>query len=138
MASAGIDMRTGRVLTDFDHVVQSVRIIFSTRLGSRVMLRWFGSGLPELLGRRIVPATVSRYITLIALSIFAWEPRLQVVAVRTGGNTANAVALGELTFEVLCYYRPRGHLGDFTIEGGLRRIGVGSNDNKITVSSLAA
>lgn len=137
MASTGLDRRTGRVLRDFDHVLQSLDVIFGTRLGERVMLRWFGSGLPELLGRRITPRLVSLYVTLLALSIKLWEPRLEVVAISAAGNTVEAVRLGELRFVVQVYYRPNGHLGDFSVEGGLRAIGVAAADNRITVGLAA-
>lgn len=137
MGSVGLCRRTGRVLRDFDHVVQSVEVIFSTRLGSRVMLRWFGAGLVELLGRRITPRLVSLYCTLLALGITVWEPRLQVVSVDTTGNTIDAVRLGDLNFEVQVYYRPNGHKGDFTVEGGLRAILISANDNRVVVSAAA-
>lgn len=136
MASTGIDARTGRVLRDFDHVLQSLDVIFETRLGELVMLRWFGSGLAELLGRRITPRVISAYITLLALAIKTWEPRLDVAAVKAIGNTTDNVRLGELSFEVQVYYRPRGHLGDFTVEGGLRRIGIVSIDNRVAIQAV--
>lgn len=131
MASCGLDRETGLPLYDLDHVAQSVEFLFTTRLGELVMLRWFGSGVPELLGRRVTPAFVSVYRTILALAIATWEPRLQVVRVDTAGNTANAVSLGQLAFQVLAYYRPRGHLGDLTIEGGLRGFGLAVNDNRL-------
>lgn len=134
-ASTGLNGRTGRVLTDFDHVLQSLDVIFGTRLGELVMLRWFGSGLPELLGRRITPRLVALYVSILALAIKTWEPRLDVVAVKAPNNSAEAVRLGELHFEVQVYYRPRGHLGDFTVEGGLRRIGVATDSGRITVAA---
>ncbi len=140
MSSTGVDRWTGLPLSGFAHVVQCVDVIFSTRLGDMVMLRWFGAGLVELLGRRATLRNLALYRTLIALAISTWEPRLSVVAVRADDKTATGVALGRLKFTVLCYYRPNALKGDYTVEGGLRRIGVGaSNDNKaITVLDLAA
>lgn len=134
MASTGIDGRTGRVLQDFDHVLQCLDVIFATNLGERVMLRWFGSGLVRLLGRRITPRLMSLYLQLVGLAIYSYEPRLQLVGVKATGNTVEAVRLGDLRFELQVYYRPRGHLGDFTVEGGLRTMRVGlSGSSLITI-----
>lgn len=131
MASCGLDRETGLPSYDLDHVAQCVEFIYATRLGSLIMARGFGGGLVELLGRRITVRLVALYRMLLALSIAAWEPRLQVAFIRADGNTANAVRLGQLKFRVLAYYRPRGHLGDFTIEGGLRGFTLAAADNRI-------
>ncbi len=140
MASTGLDRFTGLPLSGFAHVVQCVDVIFSTRLGDMVMLRWFGCGLVELLGRRATQRNLDLYKTLIALGISTWEPRLAVVKVLAEGNTDSAVRLGRLRFQVLCHYRPNALKGDYRIEGGLRRIGVGAdNDNNaIRLTPLAA
>lgn len=116
MASCGIDRESGLPLYDLDHVAQHVETIFATRLGSLVMLRWYGGGLVELLGRRITPRRVALYRFLLALAITTWEPRLAVAYIDLAGNTTDAVRVGHLRFTVFAYYRPRGHLGDFTIE----------------------
>lgn len=138
--STGLDRRTGRLLTGLDHVCHCVEYIFATRIGSRVMLRWFGSGLPELLGRRATRRNLALYQTLIALGIRTWEPRLDVVRVTAAGTRPAELRLGELRFTVLCRYRPNALRGDFRVEGGLVRIGIGANDNfnRITVDRLAA
>jgi hypothetical protein len=133
VASCGLDRETGLPLRDLDHVRQSVQTIFTTRLGERVMLRWFGGGLTELLGRRITPALLRTYRMLLALAIATWEPRLQVVKIDGTGNSARAVELGQLKFTVICYYRPRGHLGDFRVEGGTRALDIFARDGRLVV-----
>lgn len=134
MASCGIDRATGLPLRDLDHVEQSVALLFTTRLGSIVMRRGLGSGLPELLGKRIVPELIGTYRALLALVINTYEPRLKVVRIDGAGNSAGAVRLGELSFRVLVYYRPRGHRGDFTVEGGLRAFSLRAADNSLLFS----
>lgn len=131
MASCGLDRETGLPSFDLAHVAQSVEFIYATRLGDYLMRRGFGGGLVELLGRRITPSLVARYRLLLALSIATWEPRLKVAFIRTDGTTTDGVRLGELKFRVLAFYRPRGHLGDFTIEGGLRGFTLAAADNRI-------
>ena len=44
----GISATTGRVLTGWDHCVQSLAKILTTRFNSRVMRRDFGSRVPDL------------------------------------------------------------------------------------------
>lgn len=131
MASCGLDRETGLPLYDLDHVAQHVETLFTTRLGDLIMARGYGAGVTELLGRRILPKLVAAYKTLLALAIATWEPRLQVVRIEASGNTANAVTLGQLQFQVLAYYRPRALDGDFAIEGGLRGFGLAVNDNRL-------
>ncbi|GEP11818.1 GPW/gp25 family protein [Methylobacterium gnaphalii] len=140
MSSTGIDRYTGAPLSDFEHVLQCVAVIFMTRIGEMVMLRWFGAGLPELLGRRATLTNLSLYRMVIALAINAWEPRLNVVKVVAAGNTADGLRLGELNFTILCEYRPKALTGDLTVEGGLRKIGLtAANDNTgIRLRVLAA
>ena len=36
----GMDRYTGKVLTGWDHVIQSMLVIFSTRFHERVLRRW--------------------------------------------------------------------------------------------------
>ncbi|BAQ50419.1 GPW/gp25 family protein [Methylobacterium aquaticum] len=144
MASCGLDRETGEPLYDLDHVYQSVGTLLTTRLAEMITLEWFGGGLAEILGRRLTPRLIDLYRTLLALAIRTWEPRLQVVrvyvpsATEANGNTLNAVTLGQIRFAVLAYYRPRGHLGDFTVEGGLRTFVVAANDNRLSVTLAAA
>ena len=137
MASCGLDRETGLPLRDLDHVAQCVQTVFSTRLGERVMLRWFGAGLTELLGRRITPRLLATYRMLLAVAISASEPRLQVTRIDASGNTTDAVTLGHLKFTVLCYYRPRAHLGDFTVEGGERALTISRSDTGALLVQLA-
>ena len=138
MTSTGIDRETGQPLSGFDHVVQCADVIFTTRIGEMIMLRWFAAGLAELLGRRITASNLGLYRSLIALGLATWEPRLAVVAVRADGNTAAAVTLGELRFVIECQYRPGALQGDLTVEGGLRQVTFGTDKGGISIGQSAA
>ena len=48
---SGMDASTGQPLTGSAHLVQSIRDILTTPIGSRVMRRDYGSRLPALLAR---------------------------------------------------------------------------------------
>lgn len=119
--SAGINRETGRLLTDFDHVVQSIGVIFSTGIGSAVLREWFGFPGMSLLGKLATATTISRFFRAIALALtlrqlngLPAEPRFRLVKITpiSLGRDGNLVVLLE------GIYFPRGHLGDFTPESG--------------------
>ena len=112
---SGIDRRTGRPLASFAHALQSVEVIISTRIGSRVMRRTFGGGVAELLGRAVTPSLFAAFQQLVATAIDTYEPRFRVRRVIPSGSTeaVRAGAVG-MTFEV--DYRPRALQGDLTVE----------------------
>jgi phage baseplate assembly protein W len=123
VGSAGVNRFTGRPLTDWDHVVQSIENIFSTRYFERVMREYVGSPVPRLLGELANPRNVSRFRWATTIAIFLFEPRFQPTHVdmfaldRTGDS--------EWRFDGI--YRPRGHLGDFT-PAGKRSMVLGVNE----------
>lgn len=119
MASVGIDRETGQIMTGFPHLVQSLYVIISTKFGARFRDRAFGSDIPPLLGRNIVPATFLRFITAFILAVELYEPRLRVVQVTFPGtsNSPDRIRAGQVGLAVLGQYMPNGHLGDYTTEG---------------------
>jgi phage baseplate assembly protein W len=112
---ADIDRRTGMVIDNYASAVQSVEIILSTRLGSRVMRREFGAGVVELLGRLMTARLFDVFKLLLAAAIDLWEPRFRVRWVHVNGS-ADELRLGTASVSIEVDYRPRGHLGDPTIE----------------------
>jgi len=123
---AGLDDQTGKVLGGFAHVVQSLGIIFTTSLRSRVMRRTFGSLNPAVLGRSMTPPVILRWKTALIIAIELWEPRYRADFVYdTGQDTSADVRAGQLSFVISGAYLPRGHLGDPTPEGGIQTVSVG-------------
>lgn len=120
--STGIDRDTGLPLSDLDHVRQSFQVIVTTRIGTRVMRRTFGALVPDLLGRNLVPATLSLFFSTIWLAVYLWEPRLDIVQVLYPApqNTPAALRLGHIGIAVLADYRPYALAGDITT--GVQRI----------------
>ena len=129
---AGINRRTFAVLSGWDHVVQSVEVLFTTRLGERVMLRHFTGGVADLLGRLLTPSLLSAFRVVIAMSIDLWEPRLKVRRVEFLGSVEE-IRQGHLKVVIQVDYRPKGHLGDFTVEG-IRTLNLGLSGSNIFVS----
>ena len=113
---SGIDRHTGRLIGGYESAVQSIEVIFTTRIGERAMRRHFGAGLAELLGRATTPALFSIWKMLMAVAIDLWEPRLRVRAVQVDASPGE-IRLGRAGIKVLVDWRPRALAGDFTVEG---------------------
>jgi uncharacterized protein len=109
--STGISAVTGAVLTDWEHVQQSIRKILSTPIGSRVMRRDFGSDLPDLIDAKMVSRNILAVFSAAAIAIMKWEPRFRV----TSASVTDATANGMLGIELTGTYFPRGHLGDYSV-----------------------
>jgi len=124
MASTGVNRHTGRLLTDWEHVLQSIEVILATRFGDRVMRRWFGSNIPVLLGRNMVTVTFVRFYAAVGVAL-TQEPRVELIRI----SPLSATREGHAGFLIELHYRPRGHLGDFTVEGTKRiTVSPGSGD----------
>jgi phage baseplate assembly protein W len=121
----GINKDTGRVLSGWQHVLQSLEVIFSTRFGERVLIRWFGSFVPLLLGETMTQPTVLRFWTAICIAVDLWEPRFKITKITPTG-TPEDMRVGKIGFIIDGVYRPRGHLGDLTPDGP-RRITIGDD-----------
>lgn len=116
---AGLDRRTGRPIDNFASALQGVEVILSTRLASRVMRREFGGGAAELLGRAFTPKLFALWKQLVATAIDLWEPRFKVRRVLVDASPEE-LRSGQSGVVVEADFRPRGHLGDFTVERVVR------------------
>lgn len=110
MSSTGLNRETGALLRDFDHVRQSIGVILTTPIGSRVMRREFGSEIFDLIDRPMTARVMLAIYAAAAVAIARWEPRFSV----TGLSLLEASADGVMGLEVTGTYYPRGHLGDFS------------------------
>ena len=110
MASTGINAVTGRILQDWAHVAQSIGVILTTRIGTRVMRREFGSELLGLIDRPMTDRIVLAVYAAVATALALWEPRFVLrscAIVRAGPD-------GVIGLRLAGDYLPRGHLGDRT------------------------
>lgn len=112
---AGIDRRTGMVIDNLACAYQGVEVTLSKRIGSVIMLREFGGGVVELLGRLVTPALFDAWKQLIATAIDLWEPRFRVRRVLPTA-TVDELRTGKIGLVIEADFRPRGHVGDFTAE----------------------
>lgn len=102
----GMDRRTGRKLSGLDHLWQSVEDILTTRIGSRVMRRSYGSDLPNLIDEPFNEAVRLDMIAATADALGRWETRFKVTSVSIIHTYTNGKARVEI--DVAGDYLPDG------------------------------
>lgn len=129
---AGIDRETFGVMRDgWAHTLQSLGVLFVTRIGSRIMRRTVGSAVPAILGRSMTEARILRFKAAIIVACELWEPRFAIDVVFRPDegqgplNTPDAMRQGTLAFQAIGEYRPRALQGDLTPEPLPRSITIG-------------
>ena len=110
---AGINRETGKPLSGWDHVEQSLRVLFTTPRLSRVMRRHIGSKLARLVDEPISPVTVIKFYAAVADATDNFEPRFKITRMRLAEDSA--VTTGQALMDIEGVYYPRGHLGDFSV-----------------------
>lgn len=89
----GMSATSGRRLETLDHLRQSIRDILTTPIGSRVMLREYGSLLFALIDAPMDKATVLDIIQATAGAIGRWEPRVRVERVEVSDMVPGQIEL---------------------------------------------
>jgi len=97
--------------------MQSIHVIFTTRIGERIMRRTFGSAVPGLLGRNLTPKTIHRFVVAFVVAIELWEPRFKVRKLGLSGKSTSAPGArqGKIGILIEGDYRPNALEGDFTV-----------------------
>lgn len=111
MAGTGFSRTSGSSLSGFEHVGQSIDVILTTPIGSRVMRREFGSELFGLIDRPLTDRVILAIYAAAVIAIARWEPRFAV----TGCQLSRADGGGVLELALSGKYYPRGHLGDYSV-----------------------
>lgn len=111
--SAGMNRSTGRILTDWDHCVQSIRCIMTTPFFERVCREYVGSHAVKLLGEPANSTTILRLQWAICLAIELFEPR----AVPYRISITDLDRTGASSWVIQVIYRPNALEGDFTPSG---------------------
>ncbi|MFK0032975.1 GPW/gp25 family protein [Pseudomonas monteilii] len=76
-----MNRRTGGALNKLEHIAQSIEDILTTRHGTRLERRDYGSLLPELIDQPLNPATHLRLYAATAIALMRWEPRISLAQV---------------------------------------------------------
>ncbi|MCV6626955.1 MAG: GPW/gp25 family protein [Cellvibrionaceae bacterium] len=110
----GINAHTGKRLSGIEHLRQSVRDILTTRIGTRVMRRDYGSNVPNLVDAPMNGATIAKIISAAADALDKWEPRLRIDNLQI-----HKAEPGQLELEITGEYLPDGQaveLGGIVVE----------------------
>lgn len=102
---------TGRRVSGWAHVQQSIGMILTTPVGSRVMRRDFGSRLFDLIDAKMTPRRVLALYAAVAMALARWEPRFRLTRCAVIATAAD----GRVGLSLHGTYYPRGHLGDYSI-----------------------
>jgi phage baseplate assembly protein W len=78
----GMDRETGRALSGTAHLAQSIGDILSTRIGSRVERRDYGSKVPDYIDMPMTTVHRTKMYGAAALALLTWEPRLKLARVQ--------------------------------------------------------
>ncbi|HEM8291001.1 TPA: GPW/gp25 family protein [Providencia stuartii] len=81
MNYCGMNAKTGRGLTDSEHIRQSIADILRTPIGSRVMRRQYGSLLYDLIDQPQNPALRLKIMSACYMALMQWEPRVRLQAI---------------------------------------------------------
>lgn len=81
----GVDPRSD------EYVIQSVTDVLTTPIGSRVMLRAYGSHLPDLVDQPNTPILRQRLYGATALALLRWHRASRLKTVRLEGEGSGAV-----------------------------------------------
>lgn len=87
----GMHRNTGKLISDKDHLQQSIEMILSTPIGSRVMRPEFGSELPRLVAAPMTPSTDLRIYAATIDALTRWEPRLITENVQISNRSPDGV-----------------------------------------------
>jgi phage baseplate assembly protein W len=99
----GMNRNTGRPLEDMDHLKQSITDIITTRIGTRVMRRDYGSDLPNLVDRPVNEEFAVDLYVALAEALTKWEPRL-----RLRNSSFSVLGDGVIDFSLTGDYLPTG------------------------------
>jgi len=121
--SVGLDAQTGGTITGWDHVLQSLRDIFATPFGERIMREWYGSFVPALLGSNMNEREVTHFFIAVTSAIEQWEPRFRITNIKPTRATRD----GQLHLILEGEYRPRATFGDMTAYGAKRVVVSGGS-----------
>jgi len=89
----GLNATTGQALCGLDHLRQSIKDILTTRIGTRVMRRDYGSRLPDLVDNPMTPRLAMELYAATADALDRWEPRLKLTHVKIASAAPGRVVL---------------------------------------------
>lgn len=96
----GVDRETGLTISGLPHLVQCVRDVVGTFIGSRAMLRDYGSKTVQRMGAPINASTIADVVADTAQALRLWEPRIKVKRVVVSAASADGRLTADLIVQV--------------------------------------
>lgn len=106
----GVNRYDGKELAGWRHLQQSLVDLMTTRIGTRVMRRDYGSDIPDLIDRPQGIDMVLEVTMALGDALEKWEPRFRLSRV----SIMDAKPDGVMEIFIRGDYYPRGHLGDYS------------------------
>lgn len=106
-----MNRRTGLILSGWDHVRQSLEVIWTTHVGDRVMLLEFGSVLRSLLAEDLTPALALQIYDELVTAAHRFEPEYRLQELQFVRLSES----GMLALKHSGLYYPEGRLGNYAI-----------------------
>lgn len=91
-----MNRETGAAIGTLDHISQCITDILTTRIGTRVMRREYGSLLPELVDHPFNDATRLRVYAGTVMALMRWETRISLSRVQFVGANLQGQSVLEL------------------------------------------
>ncbi|HHA2735568.1 GPW/gp25 family protein [Stenotrophomonas maltophilia] len=95
----GMDAISGGSAEGTAHLVQSIRDVLTTPIGSRVQRRDYGSLLPELIDQPFNDHTRLQLFGATATALMRWEPRIRLTRVALAQGDAPGVFVLDLDYQ---------------------------------------
>lgn len=96
-----MNRETGAAIDELEHIAQSMTDILTTRIGSRVMRREYGSLLPELVDHPFNDVTCLRVYSGAVMALMRWEPRVSLSRVQFLGANLQGKSVLDLEGSVV-------------------------------------
>lgn len=96
----GMNAATGRAVGGTEHLAQSIGDILSTRIGTRVERRDYGSNVPDYIDAPMTNVQRTRMYGAAAAALLRWEPRLKLARIQLLADTAGTGMQGRHAFAV--------------------------------------
>lgn len=95
----GMSRKTGRRIDQADHIMQSVRDILTTPIGSRVMRRDYGSLLPFLIDSPMNAYFIMQLRAAVIHALMRWERRVTPIRIELITDNQAAQGIASLMIE---------------------------------------
>lgn len=80
-----MNRQTGGAISEREHISQSITDVLTTRIGTRIERREYGSLLPELVDHPFNDVTRLRVYAAAVMALMRWETRISLSRVRFVG-----------------------------------------------------